>query len=121
MPARACQKGFSLPEVLIAALIAAGMMAASALMLGGSARLARASAERSDMLIEAQAIAARIRSGMSDEGALAGSGGWRIERAALPSERAGEKPFFDRVTLTTTEGPGFSFEIIAKAAEGDGD
>lgn len=111
------QKGFSLPEVLIAAVIAAGMMAATALMLGGSARLTRATADRSDSLIEAQTIAARMRSGMNDDEALAGLSGWRIERSPLPAVRANEEPFFDRATIVSANDPGFSFEILARAAD----
>jgi prepilin-type N-terminal cleavage/methylation domain-containing protein len=112
-PNRDRQKGFSLPEVLIAAVIAAGVMAATAHSLGGSARLTRATADRSEVLLQGQTIAARIRAGMSDEEALKGFDDWRIERAPVPRESGRGEPFFNKVTITRTRGPAFSFEILA--------
>lgn len=115
--AGARQKGFSLPEVLIAAVIAAGMMAATAQMLGGSARLSRATAARSETLLAAQTITARLQSGMSDVDALEGFDGWRIKRTALPRDRTNAEPFFDKATIEQTGGSSFRLEVLVKRAD----
>lgn len=116
-PHAARQKGFSLPEVLIAAVIAAGVLAAAAQMLGGSVRLTHATSARSDTLLAAQTIAARLRAEMDDNEALVGFDGWRIERVALPREGAGMKSYFDRVTIETKVGPRFRLQFLAKTTD----
>jgi hypothetical protein len=104
--------------VLIAAAIAAGTIAATALMLGGSARLSRETAARFDTLLAAQTISARLESGMDDDEALAGYDGWLIARAAFPRGQANAEPYFDRVSLERTDGTPFKLEILVRRPNG---
>jgi hypothetical protein len=105
--------------VLIAAAIAAAMISATAQMLGGSARLSRETAARSDTLLAAQTIVARLQSGMDDDEALEGFDGWRIARHAYPREQANAEPFFDRVSVEQAGGSNFRLEILIKRRAGN--
>lgn len=97
---KARQRGFSLPETLIAAAIVAGVVAAAAQSISASVRLSNRVNEEQAFVGEAQAITARLRAGMTDRQALQGFDHWSIKRDKVPPFNAGDASPFDRITLT---------------------
>lgn len=113
---RRCQEGFSLPETLIAAAIAAGVVAAAAQSISASVRLSRAVEREQRALSDAETITARLLSGMSDEDALKGFTAWTIAREIVPPLHEYEPAVFDRVTLTSDLDPGHPIDLWAPSA-----
>lgn len=105
------QRGYSLAEVLIAAAIAAGILAAVSSSLGGAARLSARGNEAAQILSEAKLIAARLKAGMDDDDVLAGLDGWRLDRAPYGGEQHAS---FDVVTAAYGEDAGHAFEFLAR-------
>ncbi|MGE0408701.1 MAG: hypothetical protein AB7P23_05490 [Amphiplicatus sp.] len=114
---RGKERGFSLSETLIAAVIAAGVLAAAASSIGGSTQLTHATAERNGVLLEARTISARLKAGMSDESALQGFSGWRIQRTVVETERAETPIYFERISVVSPA-QRFSFDILAPRSDG---
>lgn len=113
------QKGFSLPEVLIAAAIAAGVIAAAAQSIAYAVRLNVASARGAERLDEAALIVARVEAGMDDDDALKELLNWRIDRAPIAPFREHEAPIFDLVTLTYGGDAQWSLQFWAPKANGE--
>lgn len=113
------QNGFSLPETLIAAAIAAGVVAAAAQSISASVRLLRAVEREQRALSEAETISARLLSGMSDEDALEGFAAWTIARETVPPLHEYEPAVFDRVTLTSDLDPDHPIDLWAPSASRD--
>lgn len=114
------QKGFSLPETLIAAVIAAGVVAAAAQSIGASVRLARAVDANRRFLSAAETITARLRVGMSDDDALDGFPGWSVKRESVPPFHEYEPAIFDRVALTSEIDPERPIEFWAPTQKKSG-
>lgn len=110
---RSKQTGFSLAEVLIAAAIAAGVVAAAAQSIAYAVRLDAASARADERLDEAAAIVARVGAGMDEREALEGFDGWRLTRKPVPPFRDYEAAVFDLVTLRREADPLWSIEFWA--------
>lgn len=113
---KARQRGFSLPEALIAAAIAAGVVAAAAQSISASVRLSNRVNEEQAFIEEAQAISARLRAGMTDREALRGFDHWFIERETVPRFNEGEVSPFDRITLTRDGRETDAIDLWAPAA-----
>lgn len=116
---KARQRGFSLPEVLIAAAIAAGVIAAAAQSIGYAVRLNVASDRGAGRLEEAVLVVARVEAGMDDDGALEGLLNWRIERAPIAPFREQEASVFDLITLTYEDDAQWSLQFWAPKAKGE--
>lgn len=97
------QRGYALPETLIAAAIAAGVLTATASAMGGLIRLDGAATERARALQDTSIIAARLRAGMNDAQVLAGFDGWRLERAPFAGDAASADAPFERVRVMNGE------------------
>lgn len=97
------QRGYALPETLIAAAIAAGVLTATASAMGGLIRLDGAATERARALQDVAIIAARVRAGMNDAQVLEGFDGWRLERAPFAGEAANANAPFERVLVSSDE------------------
>lgn len=110
---RPCEKGFSLPEVLIAAAISAGVVAAAAQSIAYAVRLNAASARTGARLNEAAVIVARVNAGMSEREALEGFDDWRLDRSPVPPLREHEPGAFDLVALAHGDDAAWSVEFWA--------
>ena len=107
------QRGYALPEVLVAAVIAAGVLTAVAGGVSGVTRLAHATEDRAQSLREAKLIAARLRAGMSEKDALEGFGGWRLEHAPYEDAATALQPApFDIITISREGRGGFAFAMM---------
>jgi len=111
------ERGFSLPETLIAAAIAAGVVAAAAQSIAASVRLSNRISEKRLYLEEAETIIARLRAGMNDKEALEGLDRWSIKREAIPPFRERELSPFDHVTVTLKERPQDAIELWAPSLQ----
>ncbi|HXI86120.1 MAG TPA: prepilin-type N-terminal cleavage/methylation domain-containing protein [Parvularculaceae bacterium] len=111
---RGSQRGFSLTEVLIAAIIAAGVLAVTARSISVSVHLARATGEHNATIAAALTIADRLRAGMSDEDALLGFGDWRIQRTPLATGDRTLAPYFDKAFIANRKDSSFEFEILVR-------
>lgn len=100
---RSGQQGFSLPEVLIAAAIAAGVVAAAAQAISFAVRLSAAATRSETRLVAAKTIVSRVKAGMDDADALEGFKHWRLSREPAPRFAEAETPSFDQVTLRHEE------------------
>ena len=108
------QRGYALPEVLVAAVIAAGVLTAVAGGVSGVARITHATEERAQSLLEAKLIAARLRAGQNEKDALEGLDGWRLERAPFEDAAAARQPApFDTVTIRREGRNNFQFAVMA--------
>lgn len=100
---RSGQQGFSLPEVLIAAAIAAGVVATAAQAISFAVRLNAAAALSEKRLNEAEVIVSRVKAGMDDADALEGFKHWRLSREPARRFAEAEALAFDQVTLRHEE------------------
>lgn len=112
------QAGFSLAETLIAAAIAAGLVAATTQSISASVRLASAVDREQRLVSEAQTIAARLRVGIDDAGALEGFDGWTIARNTVPPLRDNDPPVYDQIRILSDRSPDRPFEFWAPTVRG---
>ena len=109
------QRGYALPEVLVAAVIAAGVLTAAASAISGVVRLSVATNQRAHTLDEAKLIAARLRAGMDEKAALEGLAGWRLEHSPFEESAASRLPApFDLVTVSHEARDGFEFSLFTR-------
>ena len=110
--------GYSLIEVLIAAVIAAGVVSAAAGAVGEAARLKARASTLNELAETAATLTARLRAGFSDEETLKGFKDWTIERAPYKASQEaslvdGEGlPAFERVTLKAKGERPYAIELI---------
>ena len=109
------QKGFALPDALIAAAIGAMVAVSAAEGLGVAVRSARAAEEMERVVAEGETIAARLRAGLTNPDALAGLSGWRLETApyvvaGINSKKEGPK--LSLVTASHDAKPSFEFQLV---------
>lgn len=110
------QRGYALPEVLIATIIAAGVLAAAASAVGSLVRLNVETKKHDHALYEAKLIAARIQAGMADSKILEGLEDWRLERSVFEEANleAVAAPF-EIVTAAHLENESLTIEFLSPA------
>jgi prepilin-type N-terminal cleavage/methylation domain-containing protein len=107
------QKGYALPEVLVATVIAAGVLTAVAGGVSSVVRLSSATEDRAQTLHEGKQIAARLRAGMSEKDALEGLYGWRLDYAPYEDAATARQPApFDIVNIRREGRGGFEFAVL---------
>lgn len=96
------RNGFALVEVLVATLIAAGVVVAASAAIGGAVALQRrADGENADFAA-AETMIVRLRAGMGDADVLRGFPEWTIAHAPFADEEEvaiSKRPYFDITRL----------------------
>jgi len=110
------QRGFALPETLIAAVIAASVTVAAAQSLGVAARTAHAAASLELVAQQSETITTRIDAGMSIYDTLDGMDGWEVRTApysnGVGSKHARGDARLVLWTLTHDGGPNFEMQLV---------
>ena len=106
------QRGFALPEAMIAAVIAAGVAIATAQSLSAAARLAYASNEFDAQAREAKLILARLDAGMDETDATQGMKGWNVTKLSIEQELADDDHTLELWTISNSAEPPFEVQRI---------
>ncbi len=111
-----CQRGYALAEVLVAAAIAAGVFAAASTAISTSIRLSSRTSDMAMMLQEAEAIAARLKGGMSKPESLEGYEDWTIEYepVELGANRPGAMNLQRAVVQYQKDGRNYAFDVLVQ-------
>lgn|GEM_PF-3457333 len=108
------QRGFTLPETLISAAIAAGVIAAASTSLSSSLTAARISNVAQISLIEVQNLSAQLKSGLPLDDISNSFPSWNLEQSIIhePNNNFRSETKLVKITATNRANRNISFSIV---------